>query len=124
MLGIYNFVPPGFILPLDYDKFVQACEELVSAAFYFMQSSKLQQQCDPPTIWIAKPYDLSRGRGIFLLRGPNEIQQNAALVVQEYIQRPLLIDGLKLDLRLYVFVSSFAPLEIFIYKRGTQSSSA
>lgn len=31
---------------------------------------------------------------------------------------PLLLDGYKFDLRIYVLVTSFNPLEAFIYKRG------
>lgn len=39
-------------------------------------------------------------------------------MVQEYIQKPLLIDKLKFDIRLYVLVSSLDPLEIYIAKEG------
>jgi tubulin polyglutamylase TTLL6/13 len=39
-------------------------------------------------------------------------------VVQEYLARPLLLEGLKSDLRIYVLVLSCDPLKIFIHKEG------
>lgn len=38
------------------------------------------------------------------------------VIAQRYVKRPLLLDGYKWDLRLYVLVTSFQPLEAFIYK--------
>lgn len=39
-------------------------------------------------------------------------------IVQEYINRPLLIDGLKFDLRIYVLLAGCDPLRIFIHEEG------
>jgi len=39
-------------------------------------------------------------------------------VLQRYIRNPCLLDGYKFDLRLYVCVTSFSPVEAFIYRRG------
>lgn len=38
--------------------------------------------------------------------------------MQEYISHPLLLNGYKFDLRLYILVTSFQPLEVFLYDEG------
>jgi len=40
------------------------------------------------------------------------------MVVQRYIKNPLLLNGYKFDLRIYILVTSVNPLEMFIYKEG------
>jgi tubulin polyglutamylase TTLL5 len=67
-------------------------------------------------VWILKPTCLSRGRGIFLVDDVTNAVCEQQSVVQRYVADPLLLHGLKFDLRLYVCVTSFNPLEAFIYK--------
>ena len=38
--------------------------------------------------------------------------------MQRYLKTPLLLNGYKFDLRIYVLVTSVNPLEIFIYRQG------
>lgn len=38
--------------------------------------------------------------------------------MQEYLNTPFLVDGLKFDMRLYVLVMSADPLKIFLHKEG------
>eukprot|EP00949_MAST-11_sp_MAST-11-sp1_P001267 g1267.t1 len=99
--GVYNFFPQSFILPSEYTKFVKAFSE--------QQEKK---------IWICKPDNAARGNGIFLIRDLSELRYGQQYLVQSYIERPLTIGGFKVDLRLYVLVTSFCPLQSFIYSDG------
>lgn len=47
-----------------------------------------------------------------------KIPPNEPYIVQEYIDKPLLIEGYKFDLRIYVLVTSCDPLRIFLYNDG------
>ncbi|CAM9228642.1 unnamed protein product [Laminaria digitata] len=69
-------------------------------------------------VWIMKPVGMSRGRGIRLIDDIKNTTYADKVVLQRYIGNPLLLDGYKFDLRLYVLVTSFNPLEAFIYKEG------
>ncbi len=40
------------------------------------------------------------------------------VVIQKYITNPLLLNQFKFDMRIYVIVTSFNPLEVFLYKEG------
>jgi hypothetical protein len=93
--------PESYILPTEYTKFVR-------------DYSKLEGQ---PTIYICKPTDMSRGRGIFLIRDLSELTYDQQYIVQRYVDRPLCIGGYKMDLRVYVLVTSFTPLQVRRKKR-------
>jgi tubulin polyglutamylase TTLL2 len=102
--NVFNFVPESFILPGEYIKFVQ------------LYSSEKEEQKD--SIWICKPSDLSRGRKIFLFQDLSDLTYDTQYVVQRYVHDPLLIAGYKFDLRIYVLVTSFHPLKVYLYKEG------
>eukprot|EP00347_Sterkiella_histriomuscorum_P014173 403361882 len=87
-------------------------------------------------IWIVKPGGLSRGRNIKIFDQFSEItqyteiitalakeeQQNVksfgskSWVVQKYQENPFLIKGRKFDIRVWVLVASWNPLQIFLYQ--------
>lgn len=68
--------------------------------------------------WIVKPPGKSRGRGISVVNELEAFKSTEPLVVQKYLKNPLLINGHKFDLRIYVLITSFNPLECFLYKEG------
>ncbi|OQS06659.1 tubulin polyglutamylase, partial [Thraustotheca clavata] len=102
----FDISPETFILPNDYIPFVQAFKQRGDSIGAVKN------------VWIMKPVALSRGRGISLFNDLGQVAYGEAVVVQKYIENPLLLDGFKFDLRLYVLVTSFNPLEAFFYQEG------
>ncbi|XP_045678807.1 tubulin polyglutamylase TTLL5 isoform X5 [Phyllostomus hastatus] len=49
---------------------------------------------------------------------PNQISLEENILVSRYINNPLLIDDFKFDVRLYVLVTSYDPLVIYLYEEG------
>ncbi|XP_019881583.2 tubulin polyglutamylase TTLL5 isoform X2 [Aethina tumida] len=95
----FDFIPQTFVMPLEY-------RELCTT----------HNRVKGP--WIVKPVASSRGRGIFIVETPNQVPLEEPVVVAKYISKPLLVAGHKCDLRLYVVVTSFDPLMIYIYEEG------
>mmetsp|Transcript_36216 Transcript_36216/g.93399 ORF Transcript_36216/g.93399 Transcript_36216/m.93399 type:complete len:502 (-) Transcript_36216:21-1526(-) len=123
--------PLTFVLPLEYSMFVE----------------EFKKQQANGTIWIMKPVGKSQGKGIFLFdklsqvsgwrtdpkwlrkeeeggkkgaadKDEEERKEPEPYVVQRYLSDPLLIGGKKFDLRLYVLVTSYAPLTVYMYRSG------
>ncbi|KAK1793947.1 hypothetical protein P4O66_010860 [Electrophorus voltai] len=69
-------------------------------------------------IYICKPESGCQGRGIFLTKTSKDIRPGEHMICQVYISRPLIIDGFKFDLRIYVLVTSCDPFRIFVYNEG------
>ncbi|CAJ1448118.1 unnamed protein product [Effrenium voratum] len=104
--GCFDFVPETYVLPDQFDSFLTCYQ---------------RSRCT----WIVKPNASSRGRGIFLLSDLSELPLDETVVVSRYIDDPLLIQGFKFDLRVYVLVTSYDPLKAYIYREGlTRFASA
>ena len=72
-------------------------------------------------LWIMKPTASSQGKGIVVLSSVDEVPRGAGLkpqIVQQYIQNPILINGYKFDLRVYVALTSVNPLRLYVYDEG------
>ena len=72
----------------------------------------------PDMSWICKPAASAQGKGIFITQDVNEIPERTQMVVCEYVSKPLLIDGYKFDMRIYVAMTSINPLRLYIYEDG------
>ena len=49
---------------------------------------------------------------------PEKLKKHSGAVVQEYIPNPLLLNGLKFDLRCYMLVLTVQPYVVYLYKEG------
>ncbi len=65
-----------------------------------------------------KPEASCQGKGIFLSRCLDDIDPYEHYVVQRYLHKPYLIDNLKFDLRIYIFLCGVDPLRIYMYQEG------
>ncbi|OAF70138.1 hypothetical protein A3Q56_02037 [Intoshia linei] len=95
----FDFIPVSFIMPNEYADFCSV----------FTRERG---------VWIAKPVASSRGRGIYLVAHPDQLNLEEHSIVSKYISNPLLIDGFKFDLRLYLAVTSYDPLVAYLYEEG------
>ncbi|XP_013113995.2 uncharacterized protein LOC106091855 isoform X3 [Stomoxys calcitrans] len=70
------------------------------------------------TKWIIKPPASARGTGISIVNKWSQFPKDRPLVVQKYIERPLLINENKFDMRIYVILTSINPMRLYMYKDG------
>ena len=78
----------------------------------------MDREEDSRGLWIVKPSASSCGRGIRVINKNSTLNRRSGLIISKYIQNPHLINGCKYDLRIYVCVTSFDPLRIYIYDQG------
>ena len=94
----YDFFPETWILPEEFSQF--------------------RQNINNDITFIIKPDAKSQGKGIYLLKNLNDIDNIRDNVAQRYISEPLLVDGLKFDLRIYAVIVGCDPLKVYINKEG------
>jgi tubulin polyglutamylase TTLL6/13 len=94
----YDFYPKTWILPQD---------------LYQLKSA-----LNDKNTLIIKPDASSQGKGIYLANNIEDVKCINNCIAQKYITNPLLIDGLKFDLRIYVGIIGCDPLRIYIHEDG------
>lgn len=109
----FNFYPQTWFLPNQYQQFIGESKQS------FKKLPKEPKRAMHREVYIIKPNHGSHGIGIYLINEPSEITcASRSAVVQRYVQDPLLIEGYKFDLRMYVVVSRLNPTEIYMCKDG------
>ncbi|KAL4501611.1 hypothetical protein ABPG72_018662 [Tetrahymena utriculariae] len=99
----YKFFPQTWLLPAEYNE--------LRTEFDKISKGKCKT-------FIVKPEASCQGRGIFLTRNLDDLNSSDHYVVQRYLHKPFLIDGLKFDFRIYVLLAACDPMRIYIFKEG------
>ncbi|GBG24138.1 Tubulin polyglutamylase ttll6 [Hondaea fermentalgiana] len=97
----FSFFPQTWVLPQQWSEFKERIE-----------SGKGNRT------FIIKPDASCQGKGIFLTRTHENVNPTESQVAQRYLHKPLLIDGFKFDMRIYVILTSVDPLRIFLFEDG------
>ena len=98
----YNYMPDKFILPQDRDIVQEKMKE------YNIFNLK--------EIYIVKPLASTHGKGVRILTDTTTVPTKG--ILEKYIYNPHLIKKRKYDMRIYVLVTGFRPLKIYIYDNG------
>ena len=97
----YTYMPETYVLPRDTNLFQPLIEN------YKMSVENM---------WLIKPVASSRGRGIHLMTNSDTLPTKG--LITRYIYNPHLINNKKYDLRLYLLVTGYAPLKIYLFDEG------
>lgn len=104
----YRFFPKTWLIPQEATDFRKQ--------FVDGNGKPLQRK----KTYIVKPEGLSQGQGIYLSRNCERIIENCSAeggyIVQDYLDKPHLVDDLKYDLRIYVLLYGLNPMRIYIHE--------
>lgn len=69
-------------------------------------------------MYIMKPTASSCGRGIKVIGKKAHVGKRSGYLVSKYLSKPHLLRGFKYDLRIYVLVTCFDPLRVYLFEEG------
>lgn len=100
----FDFIPQTFILPDDFREY------------------RLHLESHKDRFLIAKPSKGKGGDGISLVKHKDDIGRNTMrtfeMIAQEYVKKPLLIEGKKFDLRMYLLIYGVNNMQAHIAFEG------
>ena len=110
----FTFFPSTLLYPRD-SNLIKAMTNNDTIQSQGQSASKTKS----PKFYIVKPEASCQGKGIFLTKNLKKVLgKDTNYVIQEYLEKPYLIDGLKFDIRLYVVLKSLNPLSVYLFKEG------
>ena len=96
-----DITPTTYLFPGDYNQFLLDRENE-----------------DNNVLYILKPVASSCGRGIKVVGKKTKVPRRDGFLASKYVAHTHLINGFKYDLRVYVLVTSFDPLRIYVFNDG------
>ena len=105
----FNIIPDTYNLPDEFADFYN---------HFNSQKQKLDANNQWQNQWIIKPSNSCQGKGIYIIDDVSEVPIDEPCIVSQYVHNPLLINGLKFDIRIYVLVTSMDPWRIYVYNEG------
>lgn len=117
----FNYLPKSYILPQDREQYTKD---------FFHSKTLGNKSPNEENLWIVKPVNRACGKGIKIYKGlhnidlelhyqpPYSSRSYESVIISKYISSPLLLSGRKFDLRIYVLITSFDPLRIYMYNDG------
>ena len=121
----YDFFPRSFAVPAEMPAFSATFKEIALARQTKAGAAGVVAPA-AEQLWIMKSVMTDRGEGIRLIRSLDQVRPPGASsdaeiprsVMQQYVQKPYLLNGYKATLRVYVLCVSLDPLRLYVYDDG------
>ncbi|OHT13046.1 Tubulin-tyrosine ligase family protein [Tritrichomonas foetus] len=85
----------------------------------FLETHRKLKESNQSPAWVVKAFNRSRAEYMLVTESPSEVLRHSSIeprLTQRYLWNPLLIFGLKFDLRYIVLLKSVKPMELYMYK--------
>ncbi|CDW84366.1 tubulin-tyrosine ligase family protein [Stylonychia lemnae] len=136
---VFDIVPTTFIVSSQYKttdmyRFIKRFSDLAGSEGLSLKENLPAKHCSK-NMWLLKPATLNQGRGIQIFSKINQIfeylenndTQNNYWVIQKYVERPLLFEKRKFDIRIWVLVTlgtNGVDLNLYMYQEGYLRTSS